>query len=116
MKYINNILQESLNEICPRVEITHKTKTPWINELENLKRKTKKRKSETIHSSTPSNREEYASQERDYKRELQRIERQCWRDFCSNEKSYKKLAKFPKPKRKEWESLNTLKQQNGEHT
>ena len=116
MKYINNILQESLNEICPRVKITHKTKTPWNNELENLKRKTKKRKSKTIHSPTPINREEYASQERDYKRELQRIERQCWRDFCSNEKSHKKLAKFPKPKRKEWESLHTLKQQNGEHT
>ena len=48
MKYINNILQESLDEICPNTKITHKTKTPWNNELEILKRKTKKRKTTTL--------------------------------------------------------------------
>ena len=45
-----------------------------------------------------------------------RLERQKWRDFCAEEKSKKKMAKFPKPKQKDWETLYTLRHQNGEYT
>lgn len=73
MKYINNILQESLDEICPNTKITHKTKTPWNNELEILKRKTKKRKTTTLRNPKQTR---FTSQVRKYRRELQRPDTQ----------------------------------------
>ena len=75
MNYINNLLQQTLDEICPRTKVTHKSKIPWNNEIESLKQKTKKKKSETITNSTQNRRQELTSQERIYKRELQKLER-----------------------------------------
>jgi hypothetical protein len=115
-KFINNILMDVFNEMCPLTKITRKSKVPWNKEVDKTKKKALKQKSETIKSSTEDNRTTLKAKERDYRRELQKIGRQGWKDFCSTTKSKSKVAKFPKQRNNEWERLNCLKLPNGEFT
>ncbi|KAL5261546.1 hypothetical protein ACHWQZ_G007304 [Mnemiopsis leidyi] len=52
VKFINKIMIEALDEVCPMVKITHRTKIPWSKELDSLKRKNKKAKSNKIRASS----------------------------------------------------------------
>ena len=115
-KFINKLLTEVFNEMCPLIKITHKSKVPWNKEVDSLKKKVLKQKSTTIDCTTEENRNNLKDKEKDYRRELQRIGRQGWKDFCSTAKSKSKIAKFPKQRNNEWERLNCLKLPNGEYT
>ena len=115
-KFINKTLMDVFDEVCPLTKITHKSKIPWNKEIDKIKKKTLKQKSNTINSSTTESRKNLEEKEKDYRRELQKIGRQGWKDYCSTTKSKRKLAKFPKQGNKEWERLNCLQLPNGEYT
>ena len=114
--FINKTLMDVFDEVCPLTKITHKSKIPWNKEIDKIKKKTLKQKSNTINSSTTESRKNLEEREKDYRRELQKIGRQGWKDYCSTTKSKRKLAKFPKQGNKEWERLNCLQLPNGEYT
>ena len=116
IKFINNTLMKMLDKICPLTKVTHKSKIPWNKEIDKHKKRSLRQKGKTITTPSHENRENLKESERDYRRELQRIGRQSWKDYCSEETSKSKLAKFPKQKGRDWERLDSLKLPSGEFT
>ena len=100
IEHINKILTEALDKVCPMVKVIHKSKIPWSKEINEIKNKTLKLKKKAIHSKCEEDRTNLSYSEELYKKELQKHGKQAWRDFCTNTTKQKKLAKFPKQKRK----------------
>ena len=44
VNYLNKILSEAMDEVCPMIKVNHKSKIPWSKELNTLKMKAKKQK------------------------------------------------------------------------
>ena len=126
VKFINKIMIEALDEVCPMVKITHRTKIPWSKELDSLKRKNKKAKSNKIRASSklkPLPQKEFAAisqeltaAENEYKKAIEQKNKNAYQDYCSNLSHPKKLARVPRTKRKPWEELNVLRKPDGSYT
>ena len=123
--YLNKILAEALDEVCPMVKVVHKSKIPWSKDLTILKRKAKKakgrriaRKASAKHrpaTQTPAPDSDDES-EKIYKKATAIKDKQAYRDFCSNLTKPKDIAKITKQKRKPWEELNVLQKTDGSYT
>ena len=124
--YLNKVLTEALDEVCPMVKVVHKSKIPWSKDLTILKRKAKKAKGKRIArkaksaksrpaTQTPSSDSEDES-EKIYKKAIATKDKQAYRDFCSNLHKPKDIAKTTKQKRKPWEDLNVLQKTDGSYT
>lgn len=126
MNYINKILTEAMDEVCPMIKTSHKSKIPWSRDLTDQKRRTKKAKNRKIraHSKNlnidPEKRdeitEEWKREEKAYKKAIQEADTRSYREYCSGLSNPKKLAKVPKNRRQHWEELNVLKKATGELT
>ena len=126
VKFINKILTEALDEVCPMIKITHRSKIPWSKELDSLKRKNKKAKSNKIRASTklkPLPQKEFeaiskelTAAENEYKKAIEQKNKNAYQDYCSNLSHPKKLAQVSRPKRKPWEELNVLRKSDGSYT
>ncbi|KAL5260414.1 hypothetical protein ACHWQZ_G010514 [Mnemiopsis leidyi] len=102
VKFINKIMIEALDEVCPMVKITHRTKIPWSKELDSLKRKNKKAKSNKIRASSklkPLPQKEFAAisqeltaAENEYKKAIEQKNKNAYQDYCSNLSHPKKLV------------------------
>ena len=126
VKYINKVLNNALDETCPMIKITHKSKVPWTRDLNKLKIKAKQTKNSAIaaHSKKASlsteeiaaiNAEQTAT-EAIYKKAIIEQDRKAYREYCSNISHSKNLAKVPKKKSQQWEQLNVLRKADGSYT
>ena len=126
VNYINKILTEALDEVCPLVKVTHRSKIPWSKEINTLKHRAKKAKSKNIKAQssplplseevTKAIKNESSAAEKNYKKAIEEKDKQAYRDYCSNLSHPKKLARVPKNKRQPWEELNVLKKPDGSYT
>ena len=121
MAQINDALTKALDKACPTIETKHKSKCPWSKDLTVLKKKVIKAKRRAIRSKndTVMNAEArhiLAESESDFKKEINKVNKAAYTNFCTNLKNNKNLAKTTKKKKEHWEQLNILKKKDGQHT
>ena len=126
VNYLNKILSDSMDEVCPMIKVNHKSKIPWSKELNTLKREAKQAKNRKITALSRSHprseedlkilTEDNKKAENEYKNAIGLKDRQAYRDYCSNISQTRQLARVPKSKRQPWEELTVLKKPDGSYT
>lgn len=126
MNYINNCMTSALEKASPVIKTTHKTSIPWNeecnkskNKLINLKKEKKAMKAKANIPNTSQQTDideinfDIKEAEKLYKQNINIIKKEDKRNYISNLKNPKDLAKLPKKNYEPNHNLNNLRNPDG---